>query len=53
MFAILMISAKLATLSLLETKVFSNKGYDFITSVHEVTNKIISSASNYILDVVM
>ena len=51
--AILMISGKLATLDLLRTKVFSNKGFDIIASFHDITSKILSRDSNYILDVVM
>ena len=35
MVAILMMSAKLATLSLLKVKVFRNKGYEVIIYVHE------------------
>ena len=46
-------SAKLATPDLLKIKVFSNANYDIITSVHDVTNKILSFDSNYIVDVVM
>ena len=38
--AILMTSAKLATLAFLKIEVFWNKGYDIKTSVHEDTNKI-------------
>ena len=53
MVAILMMSAKMATLGLLKIKVFWNKGYDVIISVHDVTNKILSRDSNYIIDVVM
>ena len=34
----LMMSAKLATLDLLEIKVFRNKGYGVIISVYDVTN---------------
>ena len=48
-----MMSAKMATLGLLKIKVFWNKGYDVIISVHDVTNKILSRDSNYIIDVVM
>ena len=48
-----MMSAKMATLGLLKIKVFWNKGYDVIISVHDVTNKILSRDSNYIVDVVM
>ena len=33
-------SAKMATLDLLKIKVFSNKGYDIIIPVYDVTNKI-------------
>ena len=49
----LMMSVKLATLSHLKFKVFWNKGYDVIVSVHEVANKILSHDSNFIVDVVM
>ena len=40
MVAVLMMSAKMATLGLFKIKVFWNKGYDVITSVYDVTNKI-------------
>ena len=53
MFAILMTSAKLATLPLLKRKVSQNKSYVVIISVHGATNKILSRDSNYIIDVVM
>ena len=53
MVAILMMSAKLATLGLLKIKVFWNKGYDVIIYVYEVTNQILSRDSNCIVDVVM
>ena len=53
MVTILMVSAKMATPGLLKIKVFWNKGYDVIISVHDVTNKILSRDSNYIIDVVM
>ena len=53
MVAILMMSAKLATLRLRKIKVFQNKDCGVITCVHEITNKISSSDSNYIVDVVM
>ena len=49
----LMMSAKLATLSLLKIKVFLNKGYEVITFVCDMTNKVLSRDSNYIVDVVM
>ena len=42
MVTILMMSAKIATPGLLKVKVFRNKGYDVIISVHDVTNKILS-----------
>ena len=38
---VFMMSAKLATLGYLEIQVFSNKDYDVIISVYEVTNKIL------------
>ena len=53
MVKILMMSAKMATPGLLKMKVFWNKGYNVITSVHDVTNKILSRDSNCILDSVM
>ena len=43
---ILMMSAKLANPGLFKVKIFRNKGYD-------VTNKILSRDSNYIVDLVM
>ena len=48
-----MMSPKVATPGLLKIKVFWNKGYDVIISVHDVTKKIFSCDSNYIVDVVM
>ena len=53
MVAILTISPKLATLGLIKLKVTWNKGYDIIIFVFDVTNKIFSSYSNYIVDVVI
>ena len=50
---ILMMSAKMATPGLLKITVFWNKGYDVIISVDEVTNKILSRGSNYIVDAFM
>ena len=50
MVAILIMSAKFTTLGLLEIKVFSNKVYDVLTSVHGVTKKILSCDLNYIVD---
>ena len=50
----LMMSAKMATPGFLKiTTVFRNKGYDVIISVDDVTNKILSRDSNYIVDVFM
>ena len=49
-------SAKLVTRGFLKIKLFQNKGYDVIISVHDVTNtmnQIISRESNYIVDVVI
>ena len=48
-----MMSAKMATLGLLEIKVFWNKRYNVINSVHDVTNQILSREPNYMVDVVM
>ena len=53
MVKILMMSAKMATLALLRRKVFWNKGYYVIYSAYEVTSKILSHNSNYIMDMVM
>ena len=43
---------ELATLGLLKIKLLWNKGYDVIVSVLDVTNKLLSSESNYIVEVV-
>ena len=48
-----MISAKMATLGLLKITVFYNKSDEFIISVDDVTNKILSNDSNYIVNVFM
>ena len=48
-----MTSAKMTTLGLLKIKIFWEKGYDVLIYVHDVTNEILSSDSNYIIDVVM
>ena len=53
MVAILMMSAKLLTLAFLERKLFLNRDYGVIISVHDVIIKILSRDSNYIVDVVM
>ena len=52
MVAILIMSAKMATLGLLKVKVFWNKGYDVIIYVHHVTNQILSCDSICIVDMV-
>ena len=49
----LMMSAKMVTLGLLKINVFWNKGYDVIILVYDVTNKISSCDSNYVMDVSM
>ena len=45
--------AKLATLSLLKIEVSWIKGYDVIAYIHDVTNKILSHDSSYIIDLVL
>ena len=49
----LMMSTKIATPGLLKVKLFLNKGYDDLISVHNVTKKVLSRDSNYIVDMVM
>ena len=51
--AILITWVKWATLRLLKTKVFWNKGYNVMIFFHDVINKILSRDSNYIVDSVM
>ena len=53
MITILMISAKMANLGLLQIKVFKNKGYGVIIFVNDVITKILSRESNYIVNVVV
>ena len=48
-----MMSTRMAALGLLKIKVFLNKGYYVIIFLSDVTNKILSRDSNYIVDVVM
>ena len=48
----LMMSAKLAT-SDLKIKAFWYKGYDVTISVHDATKNVLSSDSNYIVNVIM
>ena len=49
MITILITSAKMATPGLLKIKVLLNKDDNVIISVHDVTNKILSRDSNYIV----
>ena len=48
-----MMSAKMATPSLLKIRLYRNKGYEVIIYVHDVTNKILSGDLNYNVDVFM
>ena len=48
-----MMSAKMASQGFLKIAVFWNKGYGVIIYAHDVTNKILSLDSNYIMDLVM
>ena len=48
-----MMSTKMATVGLLKTKLFLNNSHDVIFYNYDVTNKILSSKSNYIVDVSM
>ena len=43
----------MATLGLLEIKVVWSRGYDVIIFVHDVTNRILSRAPKYVVDVVI
>ena len=43
----------MATPGLLKTTVFQNKGYNVIISVDDVTNKMLSCDSNYIVNAVI
>ena len=45
--------AKLATQGLLKIRVSSNKNYEVIIYVHDVTNKTLLRDSDYIVDLVM
>ena len=53
MVAVLMMSAKMATLVFFKINVLWNKGYDVIIYVPYVTNQILSRDSNCIVDLVM
>ena len=48
--AISMMSSKLSTLGVLKRNILWNKKYDVLISVYDVTNKILSRGSNYIVD---
>ena len=49
----MMMSAKLATVSLIEIKTFLSKGYDFSTSVNDVINKLLLCDSSCIVNLVI
>ena len=53
MITILIMLAKMATPGLLKIKVLLNKDDNVIIAVHDVTNKILSCDSNYIVDMAM
>ena len=53
MVAVLLMSAKMATLGFLRIKAFRNKVYDVIFYVHDVKNQILLRESICIVDVVM
>ena len=53
MVTILMMPAKLATLGLLSIRLFENKSYCVIITVHDVSNRVLSRESNHIVDMVM
>ena len=53
MITILMVSAKIAALGLIQLKIFWNKSNDLKIFVYEVTKKKFLRDSNYIVDVVM
>ena len=46
-------SATMSTQGLLKIKLFLNKGYAVIIYVHDITNKVLSCDSHYLVDVVM
>ena len=53
MVKILMMSAKRATPGLPKAITFSNKVFNVIISIHEVTNRVLSCDSTYIIDLFM
>ena len=48
-----MMLGNMATVALLNIKIFWNKGYDVIFLVHDANKKILSIDSNYIVDLVI
>ena len=50
-FKILIMSAKMTAQGILKTTIFWNKGYYVINHVHDITDKILSLDSDYIVDV--
>ena len=53
MIIILLMLTKMATIGLLKVKLFWKQGYEVIINVHDVTNRILSRESNFIVNVVM
>ena len=53
MVTILIMSAKLAAPGPLKIKIFQSKDYNIIITGYDVTSKILSRDSNYIVQVVM
>ena len=53
MVAILMMSAKLATLDILKIRVYWNKGYNVKIPALDITSKILLGNTNYIVNVAM
>ena len=53
MVTILMMLAKMATLDLLNIKIFRNKGWDVMVSAFDVINENLSCNSNFNIDLVM
>ena len=51
MVTILIMSAKLTSLELLEVKIFQHKSYDVIISDYDVIKNVLSPDPNYIVDV--
>ena len=49
----LMMSAKFATLDLLQIKIFLKKDYDVTFSICDFTNEILSYDTNYFVEVIM